>query len=297
MIRKQFFILNFTNTPLSVKILMMKILNGSELVGYIKERQAKQVRALRQSWRVFPRLAIIRTGDNPVIDVYMRLKKTYGEDILITVDVYSVSTNDLFNQIKKLNNDSSVHGIIVQLPLADKNQTEQAINLVAIEKDVDGLGKNAIFTPATAMAIDWLLVGYGIDLGNKEIAIVGNGRLVGAPLYKLWKNNSLNVSVFDSKTTNLSSAIKTADIIVTATGVPGLIKSSMVKKGAVVIDAGTASENGKIVGDLDDEIRGRSDLIVTPIKGGVGPLTVAALFDNVIQSARKIAEIKGQQDL
>lgn len=275
----------------------MKILDGSELVGYIKERQAKQVRALRQSWRVLPRLAIVRTGDNPVIDVYMRLKKTYGEDILIDVDVYDVTEADLFDQIKKLNNDENVHGIIIQLPLSNPSQTDEAVRLVAAEKDVDGLGNRPSFTPATAMAINWLLAGYNIDLKNKKIAIVGNGRLVGAPLYEIWRKAGFDVSVYDDKTSDLSAAIKTSDVIVTATGVPGLIKNNMIKNGAVIVDAGTASENGKIVGDLAEEVRNRKDLTLTPIKGGVGPLTVAALFDNVIQAARKVADAKGQQDL
>ena len=275
----------------------MKILNGSELVGYIKERQARQVRALRQSWRVLPRLAIIRTGDNPVIDVYVRLKKIYGEDILIDVDIYSVSDDDLFEQIKKLNNDESIYGIIVQLPLSSPTQTDKAVQLIKPEKDVDGLGSDSNFTPATAMAINWLMAGYNIDLKNKKIAIVGNGRLVGAPLYKIWNKAGFNVSVYDDKTIDLGEAIRDSDVIVSATGVPGLIKSDMLKKSAVVIDAGTASENGKIVGDLADDARNRKDLTVTPIKGGVGPLTVAALFDNVIQAARKVADAKGQQDL
>ena len=281
----------------SVKLIVMKILNGSELVGYIKERQARQVRALRQSWRVLPRLAIIRTGDNPVIDVYVRLKKIYGEDILIDVDIYSVSDDDLFEQIKKLNNDESIYGIIVQLPLSSPTQTDKAVQLIKPEKDVDGLGSDSNFTPATAMAINWLMAGYNIDLKNKKIAIVGNGRLVGAPLYKIWNKAGFNVSVYDDKTIDLGEAIRDSDVIVSATGVPGLIKSDMLKKSAVVIDAGTASENGKIVGDLADDVRNRKDLTVTPIKGGVGPLTVAALFDNVIQAARKVADAKGQQDL
>lgn len=274
----------------------MKILDGLELSGYIKERQAKQVRALRQSWRVFPRLAIVCTGNNPVIDLYTRLKKIYGEDILIDVDIYNVSDDELFSTINKLNDDEHVHGIIVQLPLSNVSQTDEAVSLVAPDKDVDGLGVDSPFIPATAMAINWLTSGYNIDLITKKIVIVGNGRLVGAPLYKLWKNAGYNVAVFDDQTKDLKSAIDSADVIVTATGVPGLIKSDMIKNNAVVIDAGTASENGKIVGDLSEEARLRKDLILTPIKGGVGPLTVSALFDNVIQSARKIADIKGQQD-
>jgi len=275
----------------------MKLLDGLELAGYIKERQSKQVRALRQSWRVIPRLAIIRTGENPVIDKYLQLKSIYGADIQIEVDIYKLDSVDLLSKIEELNKDENVHGIIIQLPLSDIDQTETAVNAVASEKDVDGLGQSPVFTPATAMAINWLLVGYNIELSGKKIAIVGNGRLVGAPLAKLWKSIDLDVLVCDDQTTDLQANLQMADIIVSATGVPGLIKSDMIKKGAVVVDAGTASEGGKIVGDVDDAVRDRSDLIITPIRGGVGPLTIAALFDNVIAAARKIADQKGQQDI
>ncbi len=275
----------------------MKILDGLELAGYIKERQLKQVRALRQSWRVFPKLAIVRTSDNPVIGTYVKLKRIYGEDIAIDVEEYRPTDAELINQIKKLNNDSDVHGIIIQLPLSDISQTSDAVNAVAPEKDVDGLGDNHIFTPATAMAINWLLAGYNINLEYKNIAIVGNGRLVGAPLASLWQDSGYLVSVYDGKTENLQEKVRQADVVVTATGVPGLINSSMIKQGAVLVDAGTAAEHGKIVGDVSDDVRSRQDLTITPVKGGVGPLTVVALFDNVIQSARKVADIKGQQDL
>ena len=275
----------------------MKVLDGLELAGYIKERQLKQVRALRLSWRVIPRLAIVYTGVNPVIDVYIRLKRIYGTDITIEVDVYNPSDSELLQQIEKLNRDDNVHGIIVQLPLADKTQTEMAVNAVVPEKDVDGLGQKPMFVPATAMAIDWLLAGYNVELTNKKIAIVGNGRLVGAPLAKIWKSAGFDISIYDSQTTNLSDSIKSSDVIVTATGVPGLITSDMIKSGAIVVDAGTAAEHGKIVGDLNNDVRERNDLTITPIKGGVGPLTVVALFDNVITSARRVANQKGQQDI
>lgn len=288
---------NFISMHIFVKIEAMKILNGLELASYIKERQAKQVRSLRQSWRVIPRLAIVRTGDNSVIDTYMRLKRVYGEDILVEVDVYNSSDSELLTKIKELNDDDNVHGIIIQLPLANPEQTEAAVNLVLPEKDVDGLGLNSLFIPATAMAIDWLLAGYNVELKGREIAIIGNGRLVGAPLFALWKSANLNVSVYDDQTCDLADAIKTADVIVSATGVPGLIKSSMIKQKAAIVDAGTASEGGKIVGDVADDVRERTDLAITPIKGGVGPLTIAALFDNVITAARRVADEKGQQDL
>ena len=275
----------------------MKILDGLEIAGYIKERQFKQVKALRQSWRVIPRLAILQTIDSPVIDMYVRLKRAYGDDITIEVDVYKIPQSELLSKAKELNDDPLVHGIIVQLPLEDPSQTDVSVNAIAPEKDVDGLGESATLTPATAMAIDWLLAGYNVALQGQEIAIVGNGRLVGAPLAELWKQADLNVKVYDDQTLDLAPVLITADIIVTATGVPGLIKPAMVKKGAVVVDAGTASENGKIVGDVSPLMRDRHDLTITPLKGGVGPLTVAALFDNVIRAARIEADKKGQQDL
>lgn len=275
----------------------MKLLDGSELAGYIKERQLKQVRALRQSWRVFPRLAIIQTIDDPVIDTYVRLKRAYGADILVDVDVYKIEQSAMRSQIETLNNDPLVQGIIIQLPLADTTQTQTAVDLVAPEKDVDGLGVNATLTPATAMAIDWLVAGYNVTLIGKEIAIVGKGRLVGAPLAKIWQQAGLNVTIYDSKTEDITTALSSADVIVTATGVPNLITRRAVKPGAVVIDAGTAAEHGKIIGDLAPEVRELSDITITPEKGGVGPLTVAALFDNVIQAARIIADQQGQKDL
>jgi len=275
----------------------MKLLDGKELAGYIKERQLKQVRNLRQSWRVIPRLAIIQTIDNPVIDTYVALKKVYGADILIEVDVHKIDQKELMDTIATLNADPLIHGIIIQLPLADEADTEKAVDAVVPEKDVDGLGKNATLTPATAMAIDWLLAGYNVDLNGKAIAIVGNGRLVGAPLGKLWKGQGLDVSIYDSSTEDLAARLQLADVIVTATGKSGLITRDMVRPGSVVVDAGTAAEHGKIVGDLASEVRELDDITITPEKGGVGPLTVCALFDNVIRSARRVADVNGQQDL
>lgn len=275
----------------------MKLLNGAELRDFVKERQAKQVRALRQSWRVFPRLAILKTTNDPVTTTYANLKKAYGDDILVDVEVHKTEQANIMSKIEKLNQDESVHGIIVQLPLADPTQTDVVVNTIDPAKDVDGLGEKAAYTSATALAIDWLLAGYNVTMENKEIAIVGYGRLVGKPLATLWQAAGLNVKAYDINTPDLKKALLSADIIVTATGVPGLIKRDMIKPGAVVVDAGTASEQGKVVGDLAADARELDDITVTPEKGGVGPLTVAALFDNVISAARKVADAKGQQDL
>ena len=264
----------------------VKILNGTEIAGFIKERQARQVRALRQASHVFPKLAIVQTIDDPVIDTYVRLKIAYGADILVDVDVHKLDQADIVATIAQLNDDPSVHGIIVQLPLADPSFTQVAVDLVQPDKDVDGLGVNATLDPATPMAINWLLAGYNVDLRAKKIAIVGRGRLVGEPLAKIWQSSDYDVTIYDSKTPDLHSVLIESDVIVTATGVPGLVKSEDLKIGAVAVDAGTAAEHGKIVGDLSPDIRERDDLTMTPKWGGVGPLTVVALFDNVIQAAQ-----------
>lgn len=268
-------------------LMTMRELNGSELAGFIKERQAKQVRALRQAWHINPRLAIVTDVENPVIETYMRLKQRYGADILIDVEIHRVPAGGALEVIQELNNRDDVQGIILQLPISNSDQTEELLESIREDKDVDGLRKRAIFQAATPTAISWLLAGYGVDLKNKKVAIVGRGRLVGAPLEKMWLKSNVDVTVFE-KGDDLSQLIN-YDIIVSATGVPGLIKSQMVKAKAVVVDAGTASENGKIVGDVSEDVRQRTDVIITPKKGGVGPLTVSALFDNVITACLKIA--------
>lgn len=267
---------------------MTKILNGSELVGFIKERQARQVRALRQAWNIFPKLVIVKSkGASPVIDTYVRLKQRYGDDVLIETAIETCDIHKMPAVIERLNLDPSVHGIIVQLPLDDPAKTDEIVELVAPEKDVDGLAGGTKFDSATATAINWLLAGYGVDLRAKQISIVGNGRLVGAPLARIWQQSGYNVTVLTRKDENIADALRESDVVVTATGVPHLITASMLAIGAVVVDAGTASEDGMIVGDLDESVRERDDLTITPEKGGVGPLTVASLFENVIVAAQR----------
>lgn len=270
----------------------MKSLNGSELAQYIKERQAKQVRALKQTWGVHPKLVIIQTKDDPVIDTYVRLKKAYGEDILVDVENLRVSEDEALEKIAALNRDELVHGIIVQLPLADESRTDELTSAVSAEKDVDALGSSKHFDPATPMAIDWLLAGYNVEIKNKKLVLVGEGRLVGAPLARMWRTAGHDVTVVSEPTDGLASILQEADVIVTATGVPGLVTSDMLRPEVVVVDAGTASEGGKIVGDVAQDVRERHDLIITPERGGVGPLTICALFDNVIRSSRAVATAK-----
>jgi methylenetetrahydrofolate dehydrogenase (NADP+) / methenyltetrahydrofolate cyclohydrolase len=270
----------------------MKLLNGSELADFIKERQAHEVRGLRQAHGIAPKLAIVVTVEHPAIEVYMRMKQRYGADILVDVDVHRVKQAEAKQLIRQLNKDDSVHGIIVQLPLKDPAETDEIVDLVAPEKDVDALGKNAMLDPATPLAILWLLAGYNVDLTGKKLVLVGRGKLVGAPLERMLKTSGHSVEVVDRKTADIKAVVSQADIVITATGTPGLVTADMIKEGAVVVDAGVAGEQGKTVGDLAPDVYERDDLTITPAKGGVGPLTICALFDNVIRAARPSTEAK-----
>lgn len=268
----------------------MKSLNGKDLADYIKERQVHEVRALRQARHINPKLAIVVTIDHPVINVYMRMKKRYGADLNIDVDIHQVTQQEAPALIRQLNADASVHGIIVQLPLERPEETDAIVNLVAPEKDVDGLGQAPLFDSATPMAILWLLAGYNIELRGKKVLLIGRGKLVGAALERMLRASDVDVSVADRSTIDLKAETLQADVIITATGSPAIIYPDMLKQGAVVVDAGVAGEEGKTVGDVAPETYQRDDLVITPPKGGVGPLTVCALFDNVIRAARRVAQ-------
>lgn len=263
----------------------MKLLNGTEIAGFIKQRHAQQVRALLAN-KITPKLAIVQAKDDPVINTYVRLKKEYGADIGAEVDVYKIDQAKIPKLLNKLSNDETVHGIIVQLPLADPDQTDEILDMVDPTKDVDALGEKPRFDPATPMAILWLLNGYNVELKDKKVLLIGRGKLVGAPLERILKASGLDVVVIDREVPDLAKHTLAADIIITATGSPAILYPEMIKTGAVVVDAGVASEDGKTVGDLAPTVYERDDLTLTPEKGGVGPLTVTALFENVIRAAQ-----------
>ena len=268
----------------------MRYLSGTDLTGFIVERQARQVRALRQAHHVFPRLAVILTDDNPASLKYIELKKRYGADILVDVVVEEVTMATVAEAIKRHNADSKTHGIIVQLPIADPSKTDEIIGLIDPQKDVDGLTTSSTFDPATPTAILWLLAGYNVDLRSKKIVVVGMGRLVGAPLVRMLKDSNVEPVVIE-KGDDVAAACSEADIIISATGQPGLITADMMQQKAVVVDAGVAGEGGVLKGDVADEVyEKRDDLIITPKRGGVGPLTVTVLFDNVIKAALTITQ-------
>lgn len=268
---------------------MARVLSGAELAGFVKERQAKQVRALRQAHKIIPKLAIIMTPQaNQVVGLYVKHKTIYANDILVETSIEICKQTDMKTTIERLNLDDSVQGIIVQLPLDQPSETDAIVNVIAPAKDVDGLGDRAEYASATADAINWLCGGYNVSLDTAKIAIVGQGRLVGAPLTKLWQSSGYNVTSIDIDTPNPSHILQASNVIVTAVGRPGLIKSKDVQSQAVVIDAGTASENGAVVGDVDQSVRERNDVSITPLVGGVGPLTIAVLYDHLIQACLKL---------
>lgn len=268
------------------------ILNGSDLVGFIKERQARQARSLSASLGIPPRLVILQTTDTPVIDAFVRLKQGYGEEIGVAVDCRKVEQEDLPAEVQHINQDDAAHGAIIQLPVPDMGNIDVVLDELDPLKDVDGLGKAAKYDSATATAILWLLAGYNIDLKGKHIVVVGQGRLVGAPLTEMLLASGHEVTTCDDQTKDLSSQLQRADILITATGVPRLIKNDWIKPGTIVVDAGTASEEGVLVGDVEESAREREDIKITPLRGGVGPLTIAVLFDHLLRAAELATKAK-----
>lgn len=265
-----------------------RLLNGLELADFIKSRQAKQVRALKQAHNIYPKLVIIQSVNaNEVINTYVRMKQKYAEDLKVAVEVLKISQSEMVGAIQKANKDESVHGIVVQLPLDDISATDEIVDAISPDKDVDGLGKSAEYTSATAEAIDWLLSGYGVELSDKKITILGEGRLVGAPLSKMWQKRGYDITTLNRESENIDSVLLSSQVIVSATGQSKLLSTNNIPNGAIVVDAGTASEDGAIVGDTAPELQARRDLIITPPKGGVGPLTIVLMFDHVLRACLK----------
>jgi methylenetetrahydrofolate dehydrogenase (NADP+)/methenyltetrahydrofolate cyclohydrolase len=271
----------------------VKLLTSKEIVRAAKMRQRQEVEALLMAGMPQPKLAIISTLDHPPSNVYMRKKQRYGEKLGAAVDIHRVNQTDVPTLLQQLNADPQVHGIIIQLPLERPEETDELINMIAPEKDVDGLGPDAQFEPATPLAILWLIRGHDIDLHQGHVLLIGRGKLVGAPLERMLLDDGVDVTVANSKTLDLKGEALKADVIITATGRVGIVQPDMVKPGAVVVDAGVAGEAGKTVGDVAPEVYERDDIAITPTKGGVGPLTVCALFENVIRACKATSNKEG----
>jgi len=220
------------------------ILSGSELAAFIKQRHYTQVRALRPK----PHLAIIQVGKNPASASFIRAKIRYGQDIGVGVEHIQISrttTMELARQIKSVGKRSDVHGIVVQLPLSSDIDVDTIIAAIDPRKDIDGLGQGSLFEPGTPTAIMWLLGSYDISLKDKQVVVIGQGRLVGRPMARLLEAAGASVTTGDDTTPDLASLTLGADIIITATGQPGLIQRPMVAADTVIIDAGTALAGDK----------------------------------------------------
>lgn len=228
----------------------------------------------------------IQIGTNPVSSFYVEKKRKIAQILNVDFELVRISENSasrLTEEIEKLNSDPAVKSIMVQIPLPKGfNREEVAANIVS-EKDVDGfsyiIGKeNSIYFPPTVLAIDELLNFYNISKENKNILIVGEGFLVGRPLYRFWQDKKLNVAILKKDDADYSGKIKNADIVVLATGVGLKLTDKNFKQHAVVIDASTVSEDGAIKGDA--RIDNPSMISIAPVPGGVGPVTIAMLFRN-----------------
>lgn len=258
-----------------------KELSGSELVGYIQQRQASVVRSMDRP----PILVIIVEEATPVTKQYLVYKQRYAQEIGADVRIQQVTTDSILSVIAELNADNEVDGILVQLPLSKPDMTDEVVNSIVSSKDVDGLSRRSNYDASTPTAILWLLSGHNIDITVKRVAVVGQGRLVGAPLIAMLRTMGIEPMIIDVDTAEREELLKTADIIVTATGDPGSLRSQEVGPDTVVIDAGTATDGGRVVGDAEEALRARQDIRITPVFGGVGPLTIAALFENLIRAS------------
>lgn len=260
-------------------------LDGDELASYIKERHAREIKALAK----VPKLAIIMHTDAGLATrTYVeRTKKGYAQDIGATCEIHEVDfdQNGIMQLIHELNNDDSVTGIIVQLPYPDVD-IDEVLATVAPHKDIDGLGSDSNFDMPTPQAILWLLAGYNLSYKDKKVAVIGQGRLVGAPLADMLEGSGAIVTRCDNSTADLKSVTLDSDIIISATGQPKLITPDMIKPDTIVIGAGTSDISGSTKGDLDKALYDDESLKIARNTGGVGPVTVAALFDNLLIAAR-----------
>lgn len=258
------------------------LLYGTELAGYIKQQQFERIRSLRYTSQS-PQLAIISNRE-VISSKYIQKKQEYGADIGIQVTVHQPQPLELSGTIQSLNQDPSVHGIVVQLPLPEAVNTDTVLGEIFPSKDVDGLHPDTRYDPPTPTAIFWLLSNYGVSLENKTVGVIGRGRLVGAPLVRMLRQSDINPFICDKNTGYLKRVFTQSDIVIAATGQPKLIAEEYIYPDTVIVDAGSAYQNGVLVGDVDPGVYGRDDIQVSPVPGGIGPLTVCALFGNVLNA-------------
>lgn len=276
---------------------MSKIVDGRKLAQDIAEQLKIEIDELKQKG-IQPKLVILAIRPDKRSSVYIRMKLKRAEEIGMTANYIELEGDDhkqCTDKILELNKDNTVHGIVVQLPLTGWYDPQELIDFIDPTKDVDGLTSTnqialeenkAGLKPATPLAAMEILNQNQIDLQNKSVCVIGRSHLVGMPLRYMLEHAGAQVLVGHRSTTNLTSLTKQADILISAAGSPGLVNSSMVKKDAVVIDVGINDVSGKLKGDVDFESVKEVASIITPVPGGVGPLTVVMLLKNVLTVAK-----------
>ena len=279
---------------------MATIIDGKELAKKIRGKLKIECEELKKQG-IYPKLAVTMVGDNPASKVYVKNKSKACEDVGIEYEEYLLEENtkqeELINLIKKLNEDDTVNGILLQSPIPSNLNINEAFKAITYKKDVDGftpssVGKLAIgedtFISCTPYGVIKMFEEYNIDLVGKDLVILGRSNIVGKPLLQCCLNKNATVTICHSKTTNLKEHTKRADIVISAIGKAKFVTKDMIKEGAVVIDVGiNRDENGKIVGDVDFESVEPIASYITPVPGGVGPMTIAMLMNNVIKATKQ----------
>lgn len=279
---------------------MANIIDGKAVSARVKEEIAKETAAVKAKYGISIGLAVVIVGDDPASRIYVNNKKKACETVGFTSYEYALGADttqeELLQLIDKLNKDDSVNGILVQLPLPKHLDEKAVINSISPEKDVDAfhpvnVGKIMIgeysFLPCTPAGIMELIASTGVEIKGKECVVVGRSNIVGKPMSMLLLHQSGTVTICHSKTNDLAEHCRKADILVVAVGVPKLVTGDMIKDGAVVIDVGmNRLENGKLCGDVDFDSAKEKASFITPVPGGVGPMTIAMLMKNTLTAAK-----------
>ncbi|MBE6452735.1 MAG: bifunctional methylenetetrahydrofolate dehydrogenase/methenyltetrahydrofolate cyclohydrolase FolD [Alphaproteobacteria bacterium] len=278
------------------------ILDGKKLASQIREDLSSKISALQGT--LPPALAVVLVGDNEASKIYVRNKKKAASEIGMICEVLELSSgigeNALLEVINELNSNHHIHGIIVQLPLPPHINPLHILSAISPQKDVDGFNpynagllscrEDSAIISATPKGILRLLQHSDIELSGKHAVIIGRSNIVGRPAAILMLNQDCTVTITHSKTQNLQALIKQADIVIAACGSPKLVKKDWIKPGAVVIDVGINRLEGKLCGDVDFEEVSQIASYITPVPGGVGPMTVAMLLENTFEAFQKQAQ-------
>ena len=278
---------------------MAEIIDGKELAKKVRKELKKEVETLKEKG-INPKLAVIMVGNDPGSTVYVRNKSKACEKVGIEFEEFlfdeKTEEKELLDLIDKLNEDDSIHGILLQCPVPKHIDANKAFRRISPNKDVDGfnpinvgnltIGEDA-FISCTPYGVVKMFEEYNIETEGKRAVILGRSNIVGKPMIQCMLNKNSTVTVCHSRTQNIGEVIKEADIVIAAIGKPNFVKADMVKDGAVVIDVGiNRLEDGTITGDVDYENVAEKASFITPVPGGVGPMTIAMLLNNVVKAAK-----------